>query len=477
MLKYMNRTQLISRAGLVLGLVLALGGCNRGREQQTVADPLLEKKVNLANELEKSLFQYILEPSYPRDNDTINGGYISGFERDWTRSRGRQVKALVQQARHVWTTSFVRENYPDQTEYMGYAEHGFRFLQDKMWDNEAGGFHSYCMENGKPVPESLNDKRVYGQAFAVYALSQYYLVSQDDAALDLVQKEFRWMENGPHDPVYGGYFEFLNRQGKPAYLDPREGSAPPSPMIGTKDYNSSIHLMEALTQLYRVWPDTLVRTRLEEMFYLVRDTFVHPDGYLQLYFNADWSPAADDDDLEFGSGGEGFFTKHFTYGHDVETAYLLLETAHVLGRGEDEKTHRIAKKLVDHSLASGWDQENGGFYDAGRKEGDSIVIINDHKSWWGLVEGMNALLLMHTLYPDDPADYFGKFEKAWEHIDTYLIDKEYGGWYNSALDTDPESIDQPKSHIWKTTYHNTRGMINCIHMLRGESELQPHASE
>ena len=158
----------------------------------------------------------------------------------------------------------------------------------------------------------------------------------------------------------------------------------------------------------------------------------------------------------------------------METAFLLLETAHVLGWGDDAKTHRIAKRLVDHSLASGWDSENGGFYDAGRQEGDSVVIINDHKSWWGLVEGMNALLLMHTLYPDDPADYYGKFRKAWEHIDTYLIDKEYGGWYNAALDTDPESIDQPKSHIWKTTYHNTRGMVHCIRMLRGESELQSH---
>ncbi|MGW8314072.1 MAG: AGE family epimerase/isomerase [Bacteroidales bacterium] len=468
--------KLITWTALVLGLLLGLDGCNRGRQQQTVADPLSVEKDKLANELEASLFQYILEPWYPRDIDSVNGGYISGFERDWSRSRGGQVKALVQQARHVWTTSFVKENYPEMKEYLGYAGQGFRFLRDMMWDKEAGGFHAYCSENGAPVPESLNDKRVYGQAFAVYALSQYYLVSRDEEALALVKRQFQWMEDGPHDPVYGGYFEFLNREGKPAYLDPPETSAPRSPMIATKDYNSSIHLMEALTQLYRVWPDPLVRTRLEEMFYLIRDTFVHPDGYLQLYFHADWS-AVEDDNLENGSGGQGFFTKHFTYGHDVETAYLLLETAHVLGWGGDEKTHRIAKKLVDHSLASGWDHKNGGFFDAGRQDGDSIVIINDHKSWWGLVEGMNALLLMHTLYPDDPADYFGKFRKAWEHIDTYLIDKEYGGWYNSALDTDPESIDQPKSHIWKTTYHNTRGMINCIHMLLGESELQTHASE
>ena len=55
---------------------------------------------------------------------------------------------------------------------------------------------------------------------------------------------------------------------------------------------------------------------------------------------------------------------------------------------------------------------------------------------------------------------------SWEHIDAYLIDKTYGGWYNYATDTYPETVDQGKSHIWKTSYHNARGMLNCIKMLR-----------
>ncbi len=456
---------------ILLGISLIASGCNRKGKpgEDKIPDTGSAIREALADELEESLDAYILKPWYPLDIDTVYGGYISGFSRDWTRTRGGQVKALVQQTRHVWTTSFVLEHYPGKEEYLDYAQHGFRFLKDKMWDHESGGFHAYCSEDGLPVPESLHDKRVYGQAFAVYALSQYYRTSRDEEALKLVKQQFRWMEEGPHDPEYGGYFEYLNRQGQPAWTDQTPEQREESPMVALKDYNSSIHLMEALTQLYRIWPDPLVRERLEEMFFLVRDTFVHPDGYLQLYFHADWTPA--DTELDGNGGENSWFTRHYTYGHDVETAFLLLETARVLGWEGDEKTHRIAKRLVDHSLESGWDLKNGGFYDAGRAEGDSIVIINDHKSWWGLVEGMNALLLMHTLYPEDPADYFGKFRKAWEHIDRYLIDKEYGGWYNAALDTYPENQDQAKSHIWKTTYHNTRGMVHCIQRLRGESEL------
>ncbi|NOR33913.1 MAG: hypothetical protein GQ579_04450 [Bacteroidales bacterium] len=107
------------------------------------------------------------------------------------------------------------------------------------------------------------------------------------------------------------------------------------------------------------------------MFLLIRDTFVHPDGYLKLYFQADWTHFSPEPDKE-GPERMTWFFNHFTYGHDVETAFLLLETAHVLGWGEDEITHHTAKQLVD----------------------------------------------------------------------------------------------QGKSHIWKTSYHNARGMLNCIKMLR-----------
>jgi mannobiose 2-epimerase len=78
--------------------------------------------------------------------------------------------------------------------------------------------------------------------------------------------------------------------------------------------------------------------------------------------------------------------------------------------------------------------------------------------------------MMYLLYPEDPNDYYGKFLKSWNHIDTYLVDKEYGGWFNHGLDTNPESMKRLKSHIWKTTYHNARGMIRCIMGLRGENE-------
>ena len=454
----------IHRLALLI-MVLGITACQNSSQNENSDSLAYIDPVILADSLESSLFTYILEPWYPRVLDTINGGYHSNFTRSWSREENSGSRAVVQQARHVWATSLIYENYPAQKEYLEYASNGFRFLKEAMWDHEFGGFHAYCKQEGIPEEASVQEKKIYGQAFALYGLSQYHRASNDPEALELAQKAFWWMEEHAHDGEFGGYFELLNRDGSPVIEEaPGEGSDGFLRM-GIKDYNSSIHVMEALTELYRIWPDSLVRARLEEMFYLIRDTFVHPDGYLQLFFEPDWTLVSRG--LAEAGDEEGqWFLDHFTYGHDVETAFLLLETAHILGWGENEKTHHIAKRLVDHSLESGWDQVNGGFFDAGVAEESGVRIINNHKAWWGLVEGMNALLLMHTLYPEDPQDYYRLFLKSWEHIDTYLIDKEYGGWYNASLDTYPETVDQLKSHVWKTTYHNARGMVNCIHMLR-----------
>jgi mannobiose 2-epimerase len=449
----------------LLAAVLISPACRNSPQKENPGTPEKTDPLALADSLELSLFEYILDPWYPLVIDNVNGGFYSNFTRNWLREEDSGNRAVVQQARHLWATSLIYERYPRKKEYLEYAANGFRFLDESMWDKDFGGFYAFTKQEGSPLESGTDEKKIYGQAFAVYGLSQYYHVSKDSEALELAKKAFWWMEEHAHDKEFGGYFELLNRDGSPVIEEEAAEGQDGFLRMGIKDYNSSIHVMEALTELYRIWPDSLVGVRLEEMFYLIRDTFVHPDGYLQLFFAPNWTRVSRAPAVTGDEAGQ-WFLDHFTYGHDVETAFLLIETAHILNLGEDEHTHQIAKKLVDHSLASGWDIQNGGFFDAGVPGEDGIRIINKHKSWWGQVEGMNALLLMHTLYPDDPRDYYALFLKSWEHINTYLIDKEYGGWYNYATDTYPETVDQLKSHIWKTTYHNVRGMVNCIHMLR-----------
>jgi mannobiose 2-epimerase len=424
----------------------------------------------MADTLEQSLFEDILDHWYPTIIDNEYGGYFTNFSYGWEQLPD-QDKYLVYQARHIWTLSMLYKNYPERTEYLEYANHGFKFLTEKMWDVEEGGYYLAVDEKGDPLPGNLHEKRIYGQAFAIYGLAEYYSVSKNPDALEWVKKSFNWIEENAHDPEYGGYFEFLHRDGSPVLeSDNYNTELNDRPVVGLKDYNSSIHILEALTTLYTVWPDELVRERLEEMFHIVRDTMVTDPGYLLLYFKADWTPVSEEA-LDEKAGEELWFSSHVTFGHDIETSYLLYEAAEVL-HVHDDQTAKIIKQLTDHTLLKGFDYQNGGIFDKGKYiEADSIIIIDDRKAWWGQIEGLNSMLLLHTLYPDDEMDYYKYFLKQWDYLNRYQIDHINGGWYNGGLDTSPGSKQANKAHAWKTTYHNSRGMVNCVNILRKLAEV------
>jgi cellobiose epimerase len=110
----------------------------------------------------------------------------------------------------------------------------------------------------------------------------------------------------------------------------------------------------------------------------------------------------------------------------------------------------------------------GGFYDEGYyfKGDEEPEVIKDSKNWWAQAEGMNALLVMSTYFPEDPNDYFGKFRQHWDYIQEYLIDHEHGDWYSGGLDKQPELKTGDKGHIWKANYHQFRSMNHSIEVLK-----------
>lgn len=417
-------------------------------------------RIRLANEMENSLKNELLKPWYPRSIDTLYGGFITAFTYDFQLAEN-QDKMIVTQARHVWTNSKASEQYPDVKYFKDAAKHGFYFLRDVMWDKTYGGFYTLTDRSGKV--KSTN-KEAYGNAFGIYALAAYYHASGDAAALDLAILAFQWLDKHAHDGEHKGYFQHLQRDGTPVKRDANVASTSP---LGYKDQNSSIHLLEAFTELYGVWKDDLLRKRLQEMLFLVRDVMMTKKGYLQLFFYPDWSPVSFRDSTE-ASILQHRYLDHVSFGHDVETAYLMLEASHVLGLKNDTATLRIAKLAVDHALKNGWDNEAGGFYDEGYYFGNKerITIIKDSKNWWAQAEGLNTLLLMADTFSNDNNQYFRKFLSLWKYVQAYLIDHKYGDWYEGGLDKEPGKATVQKGHIWKATYHQYRGLENCVKRLK-----------
>lgn len=423
-----------------------------------------DERAQIANEMRHEAKENLLDKWYPQSIDTMYGGFLSAFTYDF-KPYGTQDKMIVTQARHVWSNAKASEFYPNVSYYKPAARHGFYFLRDVMWDKTYGGFNTLVDRKGNV---KSTGKEAYGNAFGIYALAAYYHCSGDTGALTLAKKAFIWLEKNSHDPVYKGYYQHLNRDGSHII---RDASTPSTAETGYKDQNSSIHLLEALTELYGVWPDALVRQRLEEMLLLVRDVITTPQGNLQLFFKPDWTPVSYSDSSEaviLAHRG----LDHISAGHDVETAYLMLEASHALGLKNDTKTMAVGKRMVDHALNNCWDKAIGGFYDEGYyfKNKPGITIIKDSKNWWAQAEGLNTLLLMSDHFPNDTMQYFQKFKLLWSYVQTYMIDHKYGDWYEEGLDKEPERKTALKGHIWKATYHNFRALSNCIKRLTGEEK-------
>jgi len=434
-------------------LSLAISGCKPARTISS--DPR-----DIAKEMEETLTSGMMDFWYPRCVDQEFGGYLSNFDREWKQME-KQQKFIVTQARHTWASAQMAKQYPEEAWYREVSKHGYMFLRDVMWDKEYGGFYTQTDREGKllDMDGSESTKIAYGNAFAIYGLAAYFEISHDSSALDLAIKSFHWLDKNSHDTEFGGYFQFMNRDGTPM-VHGLNGTPP-------KDQNSSIHILEGLTELYRVWKDDHLKSRIHEMLVLIRDTITTEKGYMNLFFHRDWTPVLISDESYPGGENKHRFD-HISFGHDIETAYLLLEASETIGIENDQATHIVSKRMCDHTIRNGWDPESGATYEAGYyfESQEGMSILEKYTQWWAATESFHTLLLMSKLYPDDPMDYYEKFTLTWDYCKNYLIDREHGGWYRLGINESPESVHGDKGGIWKGNYHNTRSLINCINLLK-----------
>src|SRR5690606_33495128 len=139
-------------------------------------------------------------------------GYLTTFTHDF-KPTGEQRKTIISQSRHVWTSAKAAMAYPEKDYFLTTAAHGFRFLQEVMWDDTYGGFYTHVGRQGNVLLREEADKTAYGNAFGIYALAAYVMATKDTAALSLAKKAFLWLEEHSHDPLHKGYFQHMKRDG------------------------------------------------------------------------------------------------------------------------------------------------------------------------------------------------------------------------------------------------------------------------
>jgi len=198
--------------------------------------------------------------------------------------------------------------------------------------------------------------------------------------------------------------------------------------------------MEAFTELYRVEADSLVGQRLNELADLVADELLQPEGYVHKEFERDFTPVG---------------PAEVSYGHDLETAWLLLDAAEVLDRSDDTKLLDTARTMGVNSSAWGFDTGHGGYFHRGPpgEQPDDLAKI-----WWVNFEALVGLWTVYTLTED--VVHLRRMESTLSWLED-AQDDPYGEWFKETDESgDPGgSWGDQKGDLQKTSYHNLRALV------------------
>lgn len=386
-------------------------------------------------ELRENILPFWIDHTVDREN----GGFYGQITDDLVIDRQAPRGALLS-ARVLWTYAAAYRRYQNIA-YLNMADWAYQDLMDRFWDTTYGGLYWQVAVDGSPLRDR---KQIYGQVFGIYALAETYAATGKAEALEKAKVIFHAMESHCHDDAHQGYFEAFSREWG-AVEDMRLSAVDINEM---KSMNTHLHIMEAFTNLYRVWPDPALKTRLEELLEVMMQHIVSPETYhLILFFNEAWEPRSE----------------NVSYGHDIEASWLLVESADVLGDAAlIAQAEALAPRMAQAVYTEGVDPDGAVLYEKG-PEG----LEDDTKQWWPQAEAAVGFLNAYQLTGEQ--HFLDAALRSWDFIEAHLIDRDYGEWirYVTRDHARPSEGGEgaAKVSFWKCPYHNGRACMELSERL------------
>ena len=375
-------------------------------------------------------------PFWKNLRDDEFGGYYGYMDYDLKLDK-KAVKGCILNSRITWFFANAYTLLKDES-LLEEAKHGFAFMKEHCMDKENGGIFWSMKYDGTPEDTT---KHTYNQAFSIYALSSYYEATHDEEALVMAKELFHIIETKCTDEI--GYKEAFDKE----FHEVENDKLSENGVIAEKTMNTLLHVFEAYTELYRVAKLPEVKERLEWIMDTFADKVYNPKLHRQEVF--------------FDRNMNTILDLH-SYGHDIETAWLMDRGVEVLGEKKYEEkmtpitqdlTAEIYKVAFDgHSLAN--ECEKG--------------VVNVHRIWWVQAETVIGFL---NGWQKDPSrtEYLEAAKSEWQFIKDHVMDKRQGSEWFWEVDPSGKPYEgRPIVEPWKCPYHNGRMCFEVIRRLEGK---------
>ncbi len=403
-------------------------------------------------EIHKHLYNELIPFWEKNAVDKTYGGFMTNFDANGVALEMPE-KYLNTQCRMIWWFSTLNGVAPSESNKEK-AKQGVDFLIKYLWDNKNGGWRWKVKRDGSALDDG---KVVYGQSFAIYALSEYYISTGDKRGLEYAEQTFDLLQKYCADTQFGGYYENLESNWVPAQKGFSAGDR--------KGLDTHMHLMEAFTSLYLASGNELHKRKLLEIINLISDKMVdHNAGSGLNQFDLAWNPLpAINIKRTWNAEREGEKpadpTETTSYGHNTELVWLMVRALNAV-KSPVEPYKPVFKLLLNNAVKYGIDFEKGGIYRDGLRKGGALVL---EKEWWQHTEALVGFLEGYELFND--VRYFEAFEAIWGFVNNKMINHKVGEW-RRLLDRDGKVIDGSIGNEWKVAYHSGRSMMECDRRLQ-----------
>lgn len=379
-------------------------------------------------EVSKELTEHIL-PFWMKLIDKKHGGFFGEVDFELNINK-RADKGGIATARLLWTFAAAYRVTKNKS-YLQYAEHAYNFIVNNLIDQEHGGMFWLLDYKGNSKDTR---KHVYTQSFGIYGLSEYYRATQKKEALALAKDLYYLLESKGYNPVNNAYMEEFDRQwNKVPNVLLSENN-----VIAEITMNTHIHVIEAYTNLYKVWPTDELKNRLENLLQIHYEKMYNQETKsLGVFFDENWKTILDIQ----------------SFGHDIEASWLIDETLKTIENNDqtyNDMVIDIAYAIAENAI-----------------ENDGSMInerVNDHidktRIWWVQAEAMVGFMNAYAKTKDQK--FLTLTKHLWDYTKQNIIDERKNGEWFWSIEPDGSITKRNIGEAWKVSYHNGRFCLEII---------------